>query len=174
MHRLTRVLGLMVATAISAVMVSGAVGLVVMDFTRATFDQPRTSSPPPVEQETGDQTRRDDVMGRLEQMSTLNFFKEEKVPGTGLLIMTGTAYGSVSDLIADRSAKKWCYLQRKETGSVFGNRIDLGQQDGPGAPQFVSPDKIARDHAALFGTTPDKLAAYARQYCRFDFDGENE
>ena len=171
-----RFLGLCMATAMSVLMVVGAIGLVFLDFARSSQNTPIGSAdnvpddPVPSEEES----RRGDLIGRLEQMRDLTFFEEKKVPGSDITIMTGTAYRSVENLLADKFERQWCYVHHGIAGSAFGNRVDLGSRNGTNSPKYVSADDIAEDQAALFDLTPNELAAYARIYCKLDLASSSD
>ncbi|XWN32089.1 MAG: hypothetical protein ROR55_02945 [Devosia sp.] len=87
-------------------------------------------------------------------------------PVAGFKIVTGMEFASAQDVVADNPAERWCYITAPESVAV-AKAIELGTQEGTLPGVFVDTMTIADDALQLLGVDADRLAALAREHCRF-------
>lgn len=159
---MSRILGLTLATTLTAASLLGASALIARDFLGA------------------------EAMGSLLKASgnaigsflaarnvnftpgkEITFFEDVPIAGTDLVVWTGAAYDSVPAVQSLRPAKHWCYINVSSGKIGISGRIDLGIQQGDAAPEYATAVELADVRLPSYVLPPDVLAALAKTHCRF-------
>lgn len=159
---IVRTLGLGAASVFAFTLVFGTAALIATDF--VGVDGMKAALQTPAAPAAAATVR---LGQQLDGVANLTFFAKAAVPGTPYMVQTGSVYASIGSFLAGSPERQWCYLNRKEQDAVVVNRVDLATRNGPAAPAFVSASQIPADVAALFGMSPEELAALGPAYCRF-------
>nr|WP_306264913.1 hypothetical protein [Pararhizobium sp. IMCC3301] len=108
----------------------------------------------------------------VDGVDEINLFRRETVAGFGT-IMTGARFGLTDGDMTANATSQWCYVAYGS--GVTSSRVDLGTQQGPGAPTFSDFETIPQEVLGALGVSAARLADLAKANCRFGiFDIENQ
>ncbi|MCF6317111.1 MAG: hypothetical protein L3J30_12700 [Marinosulfonomonas sp.] len=157
-----RIIGLTLATALTATTVTGIAALIAKDFD-GVFE--------PFISGTGEANQ--NAQYPFDDIDTINFFVSSPIINTSLKIMTGAAFSSAKDVMNSNPTNLWCYLNYGESGAIK-NRLDLGKKTGGDAPVFTELSGVPDEVFATIGIDRAATARLARSHCKFtNFDPRN-
>lgn len=158
-----RVIGITLATALTAASVTGIAALIAKDFDRVF--EPFTS---------GINTENTNIQYPFEDIDTINFFVSSPIDGTDSKITTGAAFSSAEDVANSNPASLWCYLSYGGDDGAITSRLDLGGKSGPDAPVFTNLNDVLDEEFNIIGVDRTTLTRLALSHCKFaNFDPKN-
>tara|TARA_R110002072_G_scaffold302883_1_gene489454 strand:+ start:8095 stop:8673 length:579 start_codon:yes stop_codon:yes gene_type:complete len=163
--------------ALGAVTLSGATILVLWDAdfyaVREKFEhlklaffgewQPRNWCPPG--RDTANCEQVSEFVAALEDAENFNFFRSLPIEGTDLAVITGVAFTSALDVVAEAPSHLWCYIN--DGSGAVSRRITLAQMRAGSLPQFTDFEGLSGSEAQALPMNADRLAAFARSHCQF-------
>ncbi len=157
-----RIIGLTLATALTAATVTGIAALIAKDFD-GVFEPFMSGS------DAGNAI----IQYPFEDIDTINFFVRSPIDGVDSIITTGAAFSTAEDVANSNPSSLWCYLNYGEDGAVR-NRLDLGGKLGADAPVFTNLNDVPDENFNIIGVDRTTLARLARSHCKFaNFDPRN-
>ena len=158
-----RVIGITLATALTAASVTGITALIAKDF-EGVFEPFISGS------DAGDVN----IQYPFEDIDTINFFVSSPIEGVDLKITTGAAFSSAEDVANSTPTSLWCYLRYGGDDGAITSRVDLGGKSGADAPVFTNLNDVSDEEFTIIGIDRTALSRLARIHCKFaNFDPRN-
>lgn len=157
---MTRLIGLLLGTALTGAVVTGIAGIIALDFREdwaVIFAEAEAASTPPS----------DPIAEIFEEVESLTFFASKRIDGTLLKVTTGASFLTPQDVAERRADEMWCYLSFN-TGAAVHRQIDLGRQSAGDTPTYRKLTGLTDQDEAAIGIGRVGLEALARSHCRFD------
>lgn len=125
--------------------------------------QPRNWCPPG--RDTANCEQVSEFVAALEDAENFNFFRSLSIEGTDLVVITGVAFTSALDVVAEAPSHLWCYIN--DGSGAVSRRITLAQMRAGHPPQFTDFEGLSGSEAQALPMNADRLSALARSHCQF-------